>query len=32
MMLVTFAGSSHAKYTSYLLDTIGFLECDADQA
>jgi len=31
-MLVTFAGSSHTKYTGYLLDTIGFLECDADQA
>jgi len=31
MMLVTFAGSSHTKYTSYLLDTIGFLECDTDR-
>ena len=30
-MLVTFAGSSHIKYTGYLLDTIGFLEFDADQ-
>ena len=31
MMLVTFAGSSHTKYTGYLLDMIGFLEFDADQ-
>lgn len=30
-MLITFAGSSHSKYTGYLLDTIGFLECDTDQ-
>lgn len=28
-MLFTFAGSSHNKYTSYLLDTIAFLETDA---
>ncbi|KAF9645275.1 hypothetical protein BDM02DRAFT_3071707, partial [Thelephora ganbajun] len=31
MMLLTFAGSSHSKYTGYLLDTIGFLEFDVDQ-
>lgn len=31
MMLITFAGSSHSKYTGYLLDTIGFLEFDAGQ-
>lgn len=31
MMLVTFAGSSHTKYTGYLLDTISFLEFDAGQ-
>ena len=31
MMLVTFAGSSHIKYTGYLLDTISFLEFDAGQ-
>lgn len=31
MMLFTFAGSSHTKYTGYLLDTIGFLEFDAGQ-
>jgi hypothetical protein len=30
-MLITFAGSSHSKYTGYVLDMIGFLECDADQ-
>ena len=30
-MLVTFAGSSHVKYTGYLLDTISFLEFDAGQ-
>lgn len=30
-MLVMFVGSSHIKYTGYLLDTIGFLEFDADQ-
>jgi hypothetical protein len=29
MMLITFAGSSHTKYTGYLLDTISFLEFDA---
>ena len=28
-MLFTFAGSSHSKYTSYLLNTIAFLEIDA---
>lgn len=28
-MLVTFAGSSHSKYTNYLLDMISFLEIDA---
>lgn len=28
-MLFTFAGSSHNKYTSYLLDMIAFLEIDA---
>jgi hypothetical protein len=28
-MLFTFAGSSHNKYTGYLLDTIAFLEFDA---
>jgi hypothetical protein len=31
MMLLTFAGSSHSKYTGYLLDMIGFLEFDAGQ-
>ena len=30
MMLVTFAGSSHNKYTGYLLDTLGLLEFDFD--
>ena len=30
-MLVTFAGSSHIKYTGYLLDMIGFLEFKAGQ-
>jgi len=30
-MLVTFAGSSHTKYTGYILDMIGFLEFDAGQ-
>ena len=29
LMLITFAGSSHNKYTSYLLDTIAFLEIEA---
>lgn len=28
-MLITFAGSSHSRYTSYLLDTIAFPEFDA---
>lgn len=28
-MLFTFAGSSHTKYTGYLLDTIAFLEFEA---
>ena len=31
MMLITFAGSSHTKYTGYLLDMISFLEFDAGQ-
>jgi len=31
-MLITFAGSSHTKYTGYLLDTLGFLEFNDDQA
>jgi len=30
-MLFTFAGSSHNKYTSYVLETIAFLEIDAGQ-
>ena len=29
LLMFTFAGSSHNKYTSYLLDTIAFLEIDA---
>jgi len=28
-MLFTFAGSSHNKYTGYLLEMIAFLEIDA---
>ena len=31
MMLVMFAGSSHIKYTRYLLDMIGFLEFEVGQ-
>jgi hypothetical protein len=31
MMFLTLAGSSHSKYTGYLLDMIGFLEFDAGQ-
>jgi hypothetical protein len=30
-MLITFAGSSHSKYTNYVLDMIGLLEYDTDQ-